>query len=160
MLWKRGRGMPRSLFQRVEIRDDILSVGAARNADEHFRPVHGARGARQKPVERGVVPSDVRSLHGRGIAVPSCRPALAPDDTRQRWTDLVLARRRRMTACAFRKDLLPRRRISAGKARGRAHNQRHGSEGCRSSRNRCFKSHGPTSIRRLARMLFVRSQRI
>ena len=43
-------------FERVEIGDDVLPVGAAGKVHEHFCPMHDARGARQKLVERGVVP--------------------------------------------------------------------------------------------------------
>jgi hypothetical protein len=43
-------------FERVEIGDDVLSVDAAGKVHEHFCPMLDASGARQKLVERGVVP--------------------------------------------------------------------------------------------------------
>src|SRR6266481_7222709 len=57
---------PVSFLQRAEIGDYVLPIAFAGKIDEHFCPVNVPAGVREKLVEFGVIPGDVRVLHRRG----------------------------------------------------------------------------------------------
>src|SRR5437588_10255327 len=95
----------RLFLQRIEIRDDVLPIGLIGEIDEHPGAVHEANWVCEEFVEIGVVPGDVRILHRGGKIEPRNRAALAPGNTGEGWSDLILTGRRRVTHCAVgRKD--------------------------------------------------------
>ena len=85
-----GSGMPRPLFQRVEIGDDVLPVGLTGKIDEHFGPVNKPARVREILVEVGVVPGDVGLFHSGGEIETGYGSALAPDNAGERRSHLVL----------------------------------------------------------------------
>jgi len=112
---------PGSFLQCIEIGNDILPIGLIGEIDEHLGAVDEAGRVCEEFVEIGVVPGDVRIRHRAGEIEPRNRAALAPGNTGEGRSDLILTGRRRMAHCAVRrKDLFAGRRI-AGSQRGTRH---------------------------------------
>src|SRR5271156_3224232 len=99
-----------SFLQRVEISDHVLPIGFVWKIDEHFGPVDESDRVCEELVEIGVVLGHIRILDRGGEVEPRNRAALAPDNVRKGWPDLVLTRRRRMAYCSGPRTRSCRRR--------------------------------------------------
>src|ERR1700733_12139545 len=112
-----------SVLERIEIRDDVLTVRGVGHAEEHAGAVHDTVWVLQELVQGGVVPGDPGVLHPGRELESRYRAALTADDTGKGRPDLVHAGSCGMAASTAAEHVLASLRIAGSLGHGYA--QRH-----------------------------------